>query len=459
MNISKELYLNRPLPSGNFPIVIRISHLGKEKIIDTAVYCHRKHWDRFKRAINRHDVAHIIKNNLVDAIYRRIAGKIQDYLDKILADNLELLLNNNDEKVHPDKRVITVDRESENQKPNYPKMEFFSDIIRQKISMTSSLNTRRGYQCLMNYFKSKFGKGPALDDLSIEFIEQFRKKLEEDYPLTSSMRHLHVARLNAVINFGKNNGCISRDCCSKLPSYPLFPSDRSLSENNLREFFHLFNHKLKRDPQIRNNETLSLALFILDIAFQGLAPTDLANLRIRDLNFSILSSGNNTTFDDFGKANHIEIVTIKTLRHKTGSPVYIATALQPISHIIKALTKGKDNDDYLIPCFEKMKTYTIEQRQARLANFFHKMSVSLNAAFHTYYGYRLDRKVTFYFARHAYCNLVDSLDIPHHIIQYLIGHRVTVLEKNYLRRITIAEQVAISCKIFQKLSSVPNLSS
>ncbi|MDE7109765.1 MAG: hypothetical protein K2O49_07360, partial [Muribaculaceae bacterium] len=299
------------------------------------------------------------------------------------------------------------------------------------------------------------GDGPDLNEISYEFIDQFKKKLEEDYPSTSSMRHLHVARFNAVINLGKNNGCISRNFCPKLPAYPLFPSDRSLSEKNLKDIFLLFNHKLKNDPHIKKDDTLSLALFILDIAFQGLAPTDLAALKIRDLKFSTLSSGFNPTIDDFGDGKNVEIVTIKTLRQKTGIPVSIATALSPIKHIIKALSKGKRSDDYLIPCFDKKKNYTLEQRQARLANFFHKMTVSMNSAICSHYGFLSDRKVTFYFARHAYCNLVDSLDIPRHLIQYLIGHRVTILEKNYLRRITVAEQVAISCKIFQILSSTP----
>lgn len=451
MNISKELYLQKPLPAGNYPVVIRISHLGKEKIIDTSVCCNRKHWDKFHRSINHRDVAHNIKNNLVDTIYRRIAGRIQDYLDKMLAENLEILINST---IQTDNIKVNNHIESPiaSSNPANEKKVFFSELIKQKILSTSSLNTRRGYECLLNYFKSAFGNGPALNDMSNEFISLFKKRLEEDYPATSSMRHLHISRLNAVINMGKENGDISRTFSPKLPSYPLFPTDRNLSEKDIKEIYRLFKIKIKRDPKIRNEDTLSLAIFILDIAFQGLAPTDLASLTVGDLSFSVVAPDFNKLDKHSNDNKNIEVVTIKTLRRKTGIPVSIATVLQPIRQIIKVLTTGKRDDDYLIPCYDRNKPYSPEQRQSRLANFFHKMTICLNSVIEANCGKQVRRQITYYYARHAYCNLVDSLDIPRHLIQYLIGHRVTVLERSYLRRITLSEQAAISSRLFQLLS-------
>lgn len=85
------------------------------------------------------------------------------------------------------------------------------------------------------------------------------------------------------------------------------------------------------------------------------------------------------------------------------------------------------------------------QRQNRLANYFYKISRHINECV------PLHRRITFYFARHAFCNLADSLDVPRHIIQTLIGHRTSVLEKSYPRAATLNEQYLISEKIFDIL--------
>lgn len=459
MIISKEIYLQRPLPSGNYPIVIRVSHLGKDKIIDTFVCCQRRHWDASHNTVSHHDAAHCMKNNHIDSLYRRIAGNIQAYLDKMLEENLESLLNNiydgNDTRTHSVEKKRKVSSEPSQKSgfdsPN-PSLSF-SALIKEKISSISSLNTRRGYEGFLRYFSSNFDNNLSLENLNENFVDMFRKKLEENYPAQGSMRHLLSSRLNAVINFGKGKGVIPQNFSCKLPNYPLFPSERNLSEKELCKIFSLFKLKIREDPSLEESSTLSLALFILDIAFQGLAPTDLASLRIRDLSFSRVSTSNTRLLGGAASEDDIDVVSIKTLRKKTGFPVSIVAPIEPVKMILSALMRGKANDDYLLPCFNKDKTYSSEQRQNRLANFFYKLSVALNKVLEDS-GYRiLSGKITFYFARHAYCNLVDSMDVPRHLIQHLIGHRVTVLERSYLRRITPAEQAAISLRIFAMLDS------
>ncbi|MDE5712469.1 MAG: hypothetical protein K2I16_02435, partial [Muribaculaceae bacterium] len=101
------------------------------------------------------------------------------------------------------------------------------------------------------------------------------------------------------------------------------------------------------------------------------------------------------------------------------------------------------------------KTYTPEQRQDRLANYFYKLSSNLNKALKEENIDRDEmgdtRRVTFYYARHAFCNLIDGLDVPRYLIQHMIGHRTTVLETNYLRRITPWEQAQLSNAILSPL--------
>lgn len=108
---------------------------------------------------------------------------------------------------------------------------------------------------------------------------------------------------------------------------------------------------------------------------------------------------------------------------------------------------GKKDDDYLLSCFNPSVCYSASQRQNRLANYFNMMARNLNKAVSKYYRQHNlgeSRRITFYFARHAFCNLVDSMDVPRHIIQNMVGHRSSVLEMSYLRPITPWQQAQIS---------------
>ncbi|MDE5976334.1 MAG: hypothetical protein K2G69_07280, partial [Muribaculaceae bacterium] len=261
----------------------------------------------------------------------------------------------------------------------------------------------------------------------------------------------HTAHLNAIVNFGKENGTISKDLNVKLPVYSMLHSGRDISKTEITGIFKLLKREMKRDPSLREATTISLALFMLNIAFQGLAPTDFARLKVGDVSFTSLSLYNKE-YSGRKKDAKEEVVIVNTYRQKTKQPVKIVAVSGPVKDILKALMKGKNSDDFLLPCFKTGREYTAEQRQNRLANFFNKMSRVINSELRKNGVLFTRTKITFYYARHAFCNLVDSLDIPRHLIQYLIGHRVSVLERNYLRQISSSEQAAISKRLFALIS-------
>lgn len=455
MKISKELFTGKKFADGSYPVMIRISHRGIVKRICTSIKCDGRHWNEEKECVTDKDVGHRHKNEAIDAAMRRVAGRIQDFLDDCLAMHLDELSDNllKDECETFQKHVVSDKNGS---------ISFLS-VIDKKIEATASINTKRGYKTFRKYFNSRFGDGPSLSAMSQEFVCLVASKLENDYPDNSSMRHLIGTRFNSILNFGKDNGLISASVNAKLPKYRIVPGDRNLSEDELRIIFQTFYSGTRNGFRLDDLPMLSLSLFILDIAFQGLAPVDLASLKIGDLKFFTLyapskripssSIQTDSAQAAYQERDRMDVVALTTFRKKTGQPVSVIACLHPIEAIIKALTEGKSHDDYLIPCFVKSKTYSPERRQNRLANFFYKMSVYLNKAIHEnkHDNNLLKDKVTYYFARHAYCNIVDSLDIPRHIIQTLVGHRSTVLEKSYLRPISNWEQAVVSREIFRIL--------
>jgi len=452
MRISKELFTGKISADGSYPVIIRIYHKGVVKMVFTSIRCSSSHWCRERECVTEEDAGHRHKNEAIDAAMRRVAGKIQDFLDDCLARHLdelsELMVKDefdiNDTHINPGKKTSAS----------------FISLIDKKIDSIISINTKRGYKTFRNYFFKRFGEGPDLCAISQDFIASVASRLDSDYPDNSSMRFLIGSRFNSILNFGKDNGLIPATVNTRLPKYRILPGNRNLSEDELRIIFRTFYSGIRNGFHITDLPMLSLSIFILDIAFQGLAPVDLASLKIGDLHFSTVYAPRKHEFPtpvpkyprqaDLPERDSMKVVTVNTSRKKTGQHVAVIAYLEPIESIIKTLTKGKDPDDFLIPCFLKSAVYTPESRQNRLANFFYKMSVYLNKAVleNLHDGSLLKNKVTYYFARHAYCNTVDSLDIPRHIIQNLVGHRSTVLERSYLRPISNWEQAVVSRKIF-----------
>lgn len=176
----------------------------------------------------------------------------------------------------------------------------------------------------------------------------------------------------------------------------------------------------------------------LGIAFQGLAPSDLARLRLRDIKTKMLIiDGNEECF-----------IVVKTHRVKTGVPVNIVAWRNPVVEILQSLMQRKNDDEYLLDCFAKDEILTEAQMQNRLCYYFGKISRSLLLPIGKE---RETHQITYYYARHAFCNIVDGLDLPRNVIQKMVGHRLSVLERSYLRGITEEEQAKVSVRVFRKL--------
>lgn len=452
MTITKQIYQTDSNYGKNCPIMIKIEHHGLEKWIPTSVSCDNRHWDNLNKVVTEDDPVHRIKNETIEAHFRRVAGKIQDHLDNYISNNLEIICS-------------TLECNNTDNQPLYyaanPMSTTLLSVIEMKIQNISALNTRRGYRSLKKYFENTYGEGPRMTEIDRTFLSEFDRHLKKDFQFHQPTRHLMLSRMRAVLNFARDNGKLPLSVAFKLPKVPFRPHDRNLSEAYIKKIFRLYKKKLSSDPALVKTDTFALAIFILDIAFQGLAPVDLASLKVNQIKLRSISqsySGSYQSPKQGGKQEidrPIDVVIIRTTRQKTSQHVTIVSALEPIKPIIDNLLKGKEQDDYLLPCFLINKTYTPEQRQDRLANYFYKLSSNLNKALKEENIDRDEmgdtRRVTFYYARHAFCNLIDGLDVPRYLIQHMIGHRTTVLETNYLRRITPWEQAQLSNAILSPL--------
>lgn len=420
MFISKEIRTEGVRPDGRCPVIVKVSHLGKNYFIQTSIYIKEKNWDRFECRIMPPETDYDLKNETIDAIFRRISGKIQNFLDDTLDRSLRKIL-------------YTADYSG--------REERFIDVIAHKMNSVIALNTRRSYSALLRYVERSFAGGPEINEIDQEFANGFIESVNRDFSGREATKRLMFSRFNAVISHGRETGLLRQSLKIVLPPRSILKGERNLDICEIQSIFQTFTDLFSRDPTLKNGSTVALGIFVLDVAFQGIAPADLAALRIKDLQYRTLTSPSDGN-------DIIETVSVRTVRKKTGRPVHIVCALPGIESLIKTLTAKKSADDYLIPCFNKDKEYSLSQMQNRLANFFNRMACHLNRALSgSIVG---ERRITYYYARHAFCNLADSLDIPRYLIQHLVGHRTSILETCYLRTITPWEQAMLSRAILAR---------
>lgn len=426
MIISKELFTGKELADGSHPIAIRISHKGRMKRIFTSVSCKKKNWHRSRLCVLNKDPDFRLKNETVETTLRRVSAGVQDHIDRCLDRDFELLaesIGNNPDM--PASRLL----------PTFS----LASVADKKAESAGKLNTRRGYESFARYIRSRFGERPDINEIDQSFVNQFIKTIESDYPDLNSMRIVMVNRLKAVLAFASAAGWHNSPRPFTYPKYVVVSKDRNCTLQELRLIAGIMSRNLSGGVPFLTESTLSLAIFVLDIAFQGIAPVDLATLKIKDLVYKDLY--------DVKTGRRLEVVAIDTSRRKTGNPVRIVVYAPPIKPIIAALTNGRPDDGYLIPCFDNGKAYSDKQRHDRLANYFHKMTELMNREI-SLECERTEttgmRRVTYYCARHAFCNLADGLDIPHHLIRKMEGHRQTVLERSYLSPPSDVEQALVS---------------
>lgn len=477
MTLTKQLFTSSADVGEMYPVMIRIDHQGRSIWIPTEIKCKQDNWSADNCSVSPSDPDYLWKNESIEAQLRRVAGKIQDNLDNFLFHNLEDITRNICRSVVSFEEQSQISGQSKFfsiiQSTNYnvstvshtfsPFQMSFRNLIESKIESMPALNTRRGYRSFMNYFIRKHGDGPKLYELDRKIINKFTTEIQQDYRDMRPTMNLMLSRMKAVLNYGRDNGWINSTVIAKIPAKLMVARDRNLSESSINKIFNIFKTSMGEDPEFKRGTTFALGIFVLGIAFQGLAPVDIASLKVGQLRFLTISppptsnckSGIEKGINVFNYNDSIDVIIVKTARQKTGQEVTIVSDRTPIKPFIDHLIHNKVKEDYLLPCFDNARDYTESQRQDRLSNYFHKLSIDLNKALEASDVNRDEtgefRKITYYYARHAFCNLIDSLDVPRHLIQHMIGHRTSVLETNYLRKITPWEQANLSRIILSSL--------
>lgn len=407
---------NKQLANNEYLICIRVFNNGKYKHYSTGVSCTENNWNN--------------KSNTV-------SSKDRNYKEKNLAIQSKL---EEVEKLYSNTLTEEVKEISNNKE-----MSFF-DIIEKKIEDCNTYSYKKNFIQLKNHLQSKFPNIPC--NISQEFFNAFLQSLQGK-PEAQKTKLIKMFKL--VYNYGIQNNYITKFTNFKYNAKEYnkaIHKDRYLSYS---EFSCLVNayKKLINSNDISNinkdNKLYSLCVYILHICFQGIAPVDMAQIKLKDIQVKTINSiqydyekalNSKEYVSEYNTNNkQYQILELSFKRQKTNIQVNVCTSYSIISPILQCITNGKSKDDYLINCLSNNKQYTEKQKQSRITNYYVKLAKCLNEYMSEYcYTYDIPtlQQITYYSARHTIINALASINVSYNIIRRFIGHKDSTLEKYYI---------------------------
>lgn len=452
MKISITLHKSKELSNGEHPVLIRVFHDGKYKTVSTAVSTKERYWNVKSNTVSSKDRDYKQKNKLISEKYEIIKDRIDQCLTEYGLLDWSLIISDRD--------IINA-TEEEN-------IKTFSELVEAKIK-TVSYGYQKNFIQLKNFILSNFEDIP-LSRLNQDFYNRFSESLSNK---TDAMKDKLKKHLAILSNFAYDNGYIRKRIKIKRIKYNSDLNEKSLTHTELSTIISFYKKEVQSGAfNINNIEDYDYALgiFILMIAFQGIAPVDISQLKVKDIEIEKLNSidynieekMNNPEYEDYYENNNRQTIVVNVPYHrtKTGVKVDICTDYFSIEPIIDCFCRSKNENDYIINCLDANKSYTDKQMKSRISNWFTKQVKVLNERLKYFCinnDFQLIKHITYYMARYTFVNTLNDMDISHNKIRKLIGHIDNTLERNYISKAEKIEQAEIIASIFNKKTSVKEL--
>lgn len=416
-------------------ISIRVYNCGKYKHFSTGVSCKKSNWNTRTCSVSSKDKYYKEKNTL-------ISSKLEE-IKKLYSNN-----NLSSSKIVSD----------------------LYDIIEKKIEDVESYSYKKNFMQLRNYLKEHFENIP-IKDINTIFFNSFIEVLKKDK--TEQQQNKLIKLFNIVYQYGLDNGYITQYTKFKYKKNTIPTNEKK--HLNVTELSFVINQykKLIHSNAIKKSnedkEIYSLLLYILHIAFQGIAPIDMAKIKIKDLELEIVNTMNmdfeklmndKQYIDEFKNKNKkYKIVRVNFRRTKTNVMVNAYILLDIVKPILEVIINNKNENEYLTSCLNANKTYTDKQLQSRVSNYYANMTKHLNEYIQKIaknYNFKIEH-FTYYSARHTLTNYLINNNVNESTIKRLIGHKDSTLTKYYFADIDKIEQAELIAKIFNNTKRIADL--
>lgn len=411
-------------------IAVRVFANGKYKHFSTSVSCTSANWNAKSNTVSSKDRNYKEKNAAIQA-------KLEE-VTKLYSNT------STDEVIETTKSVELT----------------FYKVIQMKIEDCNTFSYKKNFIQLSNYLKLHYQSLPLSSINQVwfnDFVDNLNKEKE-----TSQVNKL-IKMFNIVYSFGLEKGVISKYIKFKYTKKKTASKERYLTASELNTILTMYHDTQEYYYYLAELELKHKAvyLFVLHLAFQGIAPIDMAKLKIKDLIFEDIETEERNLLTDRldceeRKPETIQILNVRLFRQKTNEYVNIITYTDVIKEVLDFFTYNKNENDYLIDCLDARKSYTDKQIDSRVSNYYNKLNKSLNE----YYKEVCERNnlqckhITYYMARHSFINKLYQMGVQENVIKRLVGHKDSTLQRHYIADVQKIEQANIIKMIFQDFEYV-----
>ncbi len=465
MKVRKELFKSKTLTNGEHPIAIRIHH-KKAKLVMTGVSTKAEYWNKEKLAVKCQDKKYKEKNKIVNDEYLRILQRVTEFDTINRPYDLDLLAS------HEEITAIYNEIDDNDTIPIYTN---FFDLLDAKIQ-TYEEGSARKYRQLKNALIKIYGNEIAIKSINKTWFATLEENLKDKG--VKQAKEL-IKRFITTYNWGFTEGHILsyKPISYNKRAYTSIIEKRTLDLEGFTFLQHLYsigtnehlNNRLNEPYTFNNNSYFNaINIFLIMVAFDGLAPIDLSHLRMKDLKrkqykkmpLDYTRIKDSQYMKEYNNKNQIiEYYSVQLLRQKTKRevniklPCYIIDSLLYPYYYDEVGFKKKE-DDFILNVFDK-KTYSqLSKKQiySRMSNYWNTLADALNdyiATIHNAPTSLTEKRITYYAARHTALNVLNDKGATLEEIANMAGHDLKTLEKSYLGDFNIKRKVESNLRIWE----------
>lgn len=453
MKVGIEQFKGKKLIDNTHPIAIRITHNGKTKYKFIGISCKAQHWDKNKKRITCRANDFRALNEIIQACYLKVCERAKWFEEHDYNIDLEYILS--------DKNLNAYNVSESEALFNDFNPNLFTHIIKARIQSYTKIKTQENYKAFLNVMIKLYGEDLKTNKINQVFITDFRNRIDSE-GYSANHKNSLIKCFTSCYKYACANGWINNPMLISIKKFAHTTINRDITNADFSAIINLY----KKDIGFNIDEYKgykALCLFALDIMFQGLAPYDLAKIKIgdiklktilkKDVDVELLNNSQDYKNKIEQEQEQREVIIINTYRQKTERYVPICCDYSTARHLLYYFCKGKTKNDYLIDCFNASKTYNEKQLHNRCGVYFMNNANELNTYLKSHseiINHTISNRVTYYIARHAFINHLDEIGTKHPLIRKMIGHKDNTLEKSYINKPTEWEQADLIYKIFSK---------
>ena len=358
------LRTNKKLADGSHPIMLRCS-FGGIKEVSTGYSCIPKYWDKKNETVKRGFPNYLTINAIITKMKMEAIQRRDEFERTKTLYTPEMVLK--------PKEVLAATNDS------------LSSLI-DRYTVSLSPTTCKVWKSFWNSFKRYIGKEDiSIIEITLETIKGYAAYLEKK--VEDSTIKMYLSKLAAVLKFAVEEGVISESPFKRFNYGKKYKTTAKLlyvhkdAMEVLKEMLlerlivytskgmYTYNDDAIDDFIDRKTDLFVLAFYLFGYVFQGLAPIDLCQLKVKDMKIV--------------EKDGVRFYAWNTKRQKTGVKVSIRVSQEVLFNqiLVKTMLMFRSKITYLLPILDGMENESALKIYKKVSNWLSNHSDTLREWF------------------------------------------------------------------------------